>query len=170
MPLSMHQVSAPVFVRVLKALSAILAKAEAEVEAARLDERELMEARLAPDMLAFPRQIQIASDAAKGAMARLAGQEAPSWPDEERTLAELRGRIDRTVDYVGAIDASGLDGSEARMIHLSLQGGQIKLDFTGEQFLLHFAMPNFYFHATTAYDILRQKGLALSKADFIGAP
>lgn len=170
MSLSMYDVSAPVFVRVLKALSVVLGKAQAEVEAGRMDEHELMEARLAPDMFALPRQVQIASDAAKGAMARLAGQEAPSWADDEKTLAELRERIARTVDYVGGIAASDIDDGEERSIHLSLRGGQVQMDFTGRQFLLHFAMPNFYFHATTAYDILRHKGLALAKADFIGAP
>ena len=168
MSLSMHQVSAPVFIRVLEALSAILAKAEAEVAAGRLSEAELMEARLAPDMFAFPRQVQIASDAAKGAMARLSGRDAPAWPDEEKTLAELRDRIARTVDYVRSIPAAELEGSETRDIHLSLRGGQVKMDFTGERFLLHFAVPNFYFHVTTAYDLLRHKGVALTKADFIG--
>ena len=169
MTLSMFQASTPVFVRGLNALSAVLGKAQAEVDAGRLNEAELMEARLAPDMFALPRQVQIASDSAKGTVARLAGRDAPAWADEERTLAELRSRIARTVDYIRGGPASEIDGSEDRPIHLSLQGGKFVLDFTGQDFLLHFAMANFYFHTTTAYGILRQKGLPLAKSDFIGA-
>ena len=167
MTLSMHQASAPMFVQTLRALCAILEKAQGEVDAGRMGEAELMEARLAPDMFPLARQIQIASDMAKGGVARLAGQEPPAWVDEEKTLAELRDRLARTIDFLTAIPAPQVDGSEDRDIHLVFRNGQT-LEFKGQAYLLHFVTPNFFFHATTAYDILRHKGLPLAKRDFIG--
>ena len=167
MTLSMHQAAVPPVVAQLKALSGILDKADAAVKAGQFGEAELMEARLAPDMFAFPRQIQIASDLAKG-VCRLAGQEPPAWPDEEKTLDELRHRLARTVEFLEALPAAEVDGSEERNIHLSFQGGAVTMDLTGQQYLLRFVLPNLYFHAATAYGILRNKGLALVKRDFLG--
>ncbi len=168
MTLSMHQASVPMFVHTLRALSAILGKAQAEVEGGRMQEAELMAASLAPDMFPLSRQVQIATDMVKNGVSRLAGHEAPAWPDEEKSLAELRDRITKAVDYLLGVPAAQVDGSEDRDIHLSFQGGAITMDFKGQAYLLHFVIPNFFFHATTAYDILRHKGVALSKRDFIG--
>jgi hypothetical protein len=167
MTLSMHKAAAISTVSTLKALSGVLEKAEAAVKAGQFSEAELMEARLAPDMFALPRQVQIGCDLAR-AMVRLTGREPESWPDEETTLAALRQRIARTVDYLEAIPAAEVDGSEDRPIHLSFRGGEVTMDFTGQQYLLRFVLPNVYFHATTAYDILRMKGLEIGKRDFIG--
>ncbi len=167
MTLSMYQASAPVFVRGLENLSAILGKAEAEVEAGKQSEQALMEARLAPDMLALPRQIQIATDTVKGAVSRLAGQEAPAWPDTESTLSELQARIAKALDYARAATPATIDGSEDKTVELKFPNAQFT--FRGQDFLLGFALPNFYFHVTTAYAILRHKGVALTKEDFIGA-
>ena len=169
MTLSMHQASVPMFVHSLKALSAILGKAQAEVDAGSIQEAELMEARLAPDMFPLSRQVQIATDMVKNGVSRLAGQEAPAWPDEEKSLPELRERIAKAVDYLGGVPAAEVDGSEDRDIHLSFQGGALTMDFKGQAYLLHFVIPNFFFHVTTAYDILRHKGVVLTKQDFVGA-
>ena len=167
MTLSMHQASAPLFIHTLRALSGVLKVAEAEVAAGRLNEAELMEARLAPDMLAFPKQVQIATDTVKGALARLAGETAPSWADEEKTLAELQARVAKAIDYAASIPAEKVDGSEERTIHLKF-GDAPGFDLTGQALLLHMALPNFFFHVTTAYDILRHKGAPLSKAHYLG--
>ena len=166
MPLAMSQFSAPVFVRQLAALSAILDKAEAFAAERKIDPAELLEARLAPDMFALPRQIQVATDAAKGAIARLAGAEVPSFADTESTFAELKDRIARTIAYIQSVPAEKIDGSEDREILLTIGGGEMR--FLGQPFLLHFAMPNFFFHVTAAYAILRHKGVEIGKRDFLG--
>lgn len=168
MTISLHQAAAIPIVGTLKALSGVLAKAEAAVNAGQFSEAELLEARLAPDMFPLSRQIQIVSDMVRHGLARLAGREPPSWPDEEKTLAELRQRISRTIEYVHGVPAAEIDGSEGRDIHLSFGGGEVAFDFKGQAYLLHWVVPNFYFHAVTAYDILRHKGLALEKRDFLG--
>ncbi|WP_174299991.1 DUF1993 family protein [Caulobacter sp. S45] len=165
MSLSMYQASAPVFAHMLGNLSAILGKAEAEVDAGRLDEAALMEARLAPDMFAFPRQVQIASDSAKG-VSRLAGREAPSMPDTETTLAQLRDRIARTVEFLNTLTAAEIDGSEDRDIELKMRDRTLNLK--GQPYLLNFVTPNFYFHVTAAYAILRSKGVPIGKPDYLG--
>ena len=165
MSLSMYQASAPVFTRMLANLSAILGKAQAEVDAGRLDEAALMEARLAPDMFAFPRQVQIASDSAKG-VSRLAGREAPSMPDTETTLAQLRDRIGRTVAFLNTLTAAEIDGSEDRDIELKMRDRTLNLK--GQPYLLNFVTPNFYFHVTAAYAILRSKGVPIGKPDYLG--
>ncbi len=165
MTLSMYQASAPVFAHMLGNLSAILAKAQAQVDAGRLDEAALVEGRLAQDMFPLARQVQIASDAAKG-IARLAGREAPSMPDTETTLAQLRERIARTVEFLHTLTAAEIDGSEARDIELKLRDRT--LNMKGQQFLLNFVTPNFYFHVTTAYAILRSKGVPIGKPDYLG--
>ena len=160
MPISMYQASIPLFVRALGNLSAILEKGAAQPDGA-----SLVEARLAPDMLTLAGQIQRASDTAKGCAARLAGIDNPSFPDDEKTFAQLQARITKTVDFLRSVNPEQVDGSEARPI--TLKAGR-DLKFTGESYLLTFAIPNFYFHVTTAYAILRHKGVAIGKMDYIG--
>ena len=162
MSFSIHQASAPVIVRALSNLSAMMDKALA----AGLDEKVLLEARLTPDMHPFPRQIQMASDSAKGGIARLAGVEAPSMPDTETTFAELKERIARTIAFVKGVDASAFEGSEDREIVLTFPGNS--MTFTGADFLTGFMLPNFYFHITTAYALLRANGAPIGKMDFLG--
>ena len=166
MSLSMYQASVPVFVQLLEALSVCLDKAIAHAEAKKYDSAVLVGTRLIPDMLPFSTQIQIATDHAKGAPARLAGIEPPAMDDNEKTLPELKARIAKTVDFLKTLKPAQIDGSEARPIELKLRTRT--LNFTGQVYLLHFAMPNFYFHVTTAYDILREAGVDIGKRDFIG--
>src|SRR5882672_3902409 len=156
MNISMYQASAPRFVNMLTNLSAILDKAQAHVEAKKLDPAALTEARLFPDMFPMKRQVQIACDAAKGAVARLAGVEVPKHEDTEQTLSELKARIAKTLDFIQTIKPAQIEGSEEKNIHLKL--GPREVDYKGMQYLLGFALPNFYFHVTTAYDILRHNG------------
>lgn len=164
MTFSIHQASAPVLARALGNLSAMIDKALA----AGVTEATLLEARLAPDMHPFPRQIQMASDSAKGAIARLAGVDVPSMPDTETTFAELKGRIEKTIAFIKSVEASKFEGSEDREVVLTFPGNS--LTFTGAQFLTGFALPNFFFHASMAYALLRANGVALGKMDFLGAP
>jgi uncharacterized protein len=168
MSISMHSASAPVFVRMLGNLLVWLDKAEAHAAARKFDAANYLGLRLAPDMLPFTRQIQIASDSAKGAMARLAGVEAPKWEDNEATLAEVRARIRKTIDYVQTFSAAQIDGSEGRPITIARRVGD-PLQFDGETFLKHYALPNFYFHVTTAYALLRHAGVEIGKTDYLGA-
>jgi uncharacterized protein len=167
MTISMHSASAPVFLRMLGNLRNWLDKAEAHAAARKFDPANYLGLRLAPDMLPFTRQIQIASDAAKGAMGRLSGQDLPKWEDNEASFAELRARIDKTIDYVKGFSAAQIDGSEQREITIPRRAGE-PLKFKGEVFLKHFALPNFYFHVTTAYALLRQAGVDLGKGDYLG--
>ena len=166
MTLSMYEASIPVFQRALTNLSAILAKAAAHAEAKKFDPVVLVNARLAPDMLPLSRQIQIAADHARGAAARLAGLERPPVADTEATLDELQARIASTLAYIGTFSPAQIDGSEAREITLPLRTGEVKLK--GQPYLLHFAFPNFWFHVTTAYAILRHNGVDIGKLDFLG--
>jgi uncharacterized protein len=166
MSLSMYQASVPAFVQMLNNLSVILDKAEAHAQDRKIESEVLLNYRLAPDMLPFVRQIQIAADLAKGAAARLAGVEVPKHDDTEKTFGDLKARITNTVTFVQSIQPSDIDGSEDRQITLTL--GEHKLNFKGQPYLVHFVMPNFYFHCTTAYDILRHCGVELGKRDFIG--
>ena len=168
MTISMYQASAPRFANMLKNLSAILEKAQAHAEAKKIDPDVLLESRLYPDMLPLVRQVQIASDNAKGAVARLAGVEVPKYEDTEETIADLRARLARPVDFVESIKPAQIDGSEANDIHLKL--GPREVTWKGMQYLLGFALPNFYFHVVTAYDILRHNGVEVGKRDFIGTP
>ena len=169
MSLSMHSASVPIFVRMLSNMLAWLDKAEAHAKARKFDPANYLGLRLAPDMLPFTRQIQIASDAVKNCVARLAGLEPPKWEDDEATLDELRARIRKTIDYAQAAPAAKIDGSEAREILVPVGPGRT-LPFTGEVFLKHFSLPNFFFHATTTYALLRQGGVELGKLDYLGAP
>jgi hypothetical protein len=166
MPISMYQASVPAFLSMLKNLTAIMDKAEAFAAEHKIAPEVLINWRLAPDMFPFVRQVQIAADFAKGTTARLAGAEVPSYPDEEKTFAELKARIAKTLKFVESFTPKDLDGSETRDINFTL-GGQ-NVHFKGEPYLVHFVLPNFYFHATTAYDIIRSFGVELGKRDFLG--
>ena len=164
----MYQASAPRFANILKNLSAILDKAKAHAEAKKLDEQVLTSSRLFPDMFALARQVQIACDPAKGTVARLAGVEIPKHEDTEKTFDELKARIAKTIAFIEGVKAAQIDGSEDKEIILKLQGKDVP--FKGMQYLLGFAWPNFYFHAATAYNILRHNGVEIGKRDFIGTP
>ena len=166
MSLSMYQAAIPAFVQMLNSLPAILDKAEAHAGSRKIDPEVLLNYRLAPDMLPFVRQIQIAADLAKGAAARLAGVEVPKHDDTEKTFADLKSRLAKTVAFVQSFRPNEIDGSEDREINLTL--GEHKMSFKGQPYLVHFVLPNFYFHCTTAYDILRHCGVELGKRDFIG--
>jgi len=166
MAISMYQASVPVFIRSLKNLSAILKKGAAHAKAKKIDPEVLANSRLYPDMFSLIRQVQVASDSAKGAGARLAGIQPPRFKDEETTLSELIARVDKTIDFLRTLKAKQIDGSEAREIVLQFPNAMLR--FTGQDYLLGFAMPNFYFHVTTAYDILRHNGIELGKGDFLG--
>jgi hypothetical protein len=168
MSLSMYQASIPVFVRMFGNLSTILDKAAAYADAKKIDPAVLLNARLAPDMHPLTRQVQIASDAVKGCAARLAGVEMPSYADTESSFAELQARIQKTVDFIEGFSAAQIDGSEGREVVLRFPGAEMK--FTGQDYLLNFVLPNFYFHLTTAYAILRHNGLEIGKMDFLGRP
>jgi hypothetical protein len=168
MKISMHQASAPRFANALRNLSAILDQAQAWAEAKKIDPAVPGGLRLIADMFPLSRQVQIACDTAKGAVARLAGVEIPKHEDTENTIAELKARITRTLDFIESVPAAKLDGSEDREVVLKMRSGEMK--FTGLQYLLGHATPNFYFHCTTAYNILRANGVGLGKKDFIGTP
>jgi len=164
--MSMSNASIPVFEVGLNALSALLDKAEAHVEAKRIDPTTILNARLFPDMFAFTRQVQTACDQAKNGCARLAGVDPPRHEDNEKTIAELKARIAKTVAFVKTLDAEKIDESADREITFPL--GPNKGHMKGADYLKHFAVPNFYFHVTTAYDILRHCGIEIGKRDFIG--
>jgi len=166
MTISMHSASVPVFVRLLTNLSAWLDKAEAHALAKKFDPAVYLSARLAPDMLAFTKQIQIGCDAAKFGVARLAGISAPKFDDDETSLAELRDRIRKTVEFVSSVPADAIDGSEEREINVPGRNGPTQ--FKGEAYLKHFVLPNFFFHMSISYALLRHNGVDLGKADFLG--
>ena len=166
MSLTMYQASIPTFIHGLNNLSAILTKASAYAAARKIDPSVLVNARLAPDMFPLSRQIQIASDGVKGCAARLAGIEVPSFPDTETTFDELQARIAKTITFLKSVTAKQIDGSEERDITLKVGGNDMR--FKGEHYLLSFVIPNFYFHITAAYAILRHNGLDIGKRDFLG--
>jgi uncharacterized protein len=163
----MYAATIPPLVQTVTALSAILAKAEAHCAEHKIDEAALTGFRLFPDMLPFTRQVQLASDFACRTPARLTGAEVPSHPDVETTLAQLQTRLATALAYLGSFTEPAFDGAATREITLKMRHGE--LSFTGQVFLSQFALPNFYFHATTAYNILRHNGLPLGKRDFMGA-
>lgn len=167
MSLSMYQASVPVLVRALTNLSAILKKAEAHAEARKIDPAVMLGWRLAPDMYNLTRQVQIASDGAKGCAARLAGVEVPSFPDTETTFEELQARIARTIDFVKGLDKAAIEDSADRHIVLKMRSGEIP--FNGVSFLTGFALPNFTFHVVAAYAILRSIGVEIGKMDYLGS-
>jgi uncharacterized protein len=163
--LSMHAVSAPVFVRMLNNLSTILAKAEQTAQAKGYDPSVLLNARLAPDMFTLIRQVQSAADQAKGCVARLAGHTPEVMEDTETTFAELQARIRKVIGIVESYKPEQLDGAEAREIVIKIPNSEFK--FSGVDYVNHWVMPNFYFHLTTAYAILRHNGVELGKRDFL---
>jgi len=167
MAISMHSASVPVFRQMLTNLLAWLDKAQAYAETRKFKSDNYLGLRLAPDMLPFARQVQIATDHAKSCTARLAGVENPKYEDNEATLDELRARIRKTLEIMQSVPADKVDGSEEREIVVPLRNGELK--FTGERYLKHYAMPNFYFHCTTAYALLRHAGVDIGKVDYIGA-
>ena len=166
MNISMHQVSAPRFTNSLKNLAGILDKGQAYAEAKKVEPTVLTSARLYPDMFPLSRQVQIATDTAKGAIARLAGIENPKYEDTERTFEELKARIEKTIGLIDGVKTEQIDGTEDKEIVLKLGGSEMR--WTGMQYLLGFALPNFYFHVTTAYDILRHNGVEVVKRDYLG--
>jgi hypothetical protein len=162
----MYQASVPVFQQMLTALSANLDKGAAFADAKGISHAELVAARLAPDMFPLSRQVQIATDHAKGATARLSGRENPKYEDTESTLSELKARIAKTLDFVSGVPAGEIDGSEERDITITVAGQPRTLK--GQRYLIHNALPNFFFHVTTAYDILRHEGVEVGKRDYMG--
>jgi|SRR6185369_1432207 hypothetical protein len=166
MPFTIYDASIPPMTRSLENLAKIMDKAVAQAKAEDKPLSSLLEARLAPDMHPFPFQIQSASDAAKGCAARLAGIDAPSMPDTETTFPELQQRVARTIAFLKSVSASKVAGAEDREIVMKFPQGEMK--FTGRDYLTGFALPNFYFHVTTAYDLLRNKGITIGKMDFLG--
>ena len=167
MTISMYQSSAPVFVKMLGNLKGILEKAAAHAQAKKIDESAFLTARLFPDMLPFTSQIHIATDFARGTCARLAGAEPPSIESNEKSFAELVSRVDRSIDYIKSLKAGEIDGSEGREIVRPVRGKPVQ--FTGQNYLLKYALPNFYFHVSMAYALLRHGGVELGKPDFIGS-
>lgn len=166
MSISMVQATSPRFVNGLRNLSHILKRAQAHALAQRYDPQALLQARLFPDMFPLMRQVQIACDNAKGAVARLAGLEVPKHEDTETSFDDLQARIDKTIHFIEHVDAVKLDGSEVRAIHLKVGGKE--LHFVGSQYLMGWAWPNFHFHMTAAYCILRHNGVPVGKTDFLG--
>lgn len=163
---AMYRASVPVFVQYLTALSAILKKAAEHAQAKKIDPAVFTTGRLAPDMFPLSRQVQIATDNAKGATARLSGTELPSYPDTEVTFDELQARITKTLAFIQGVKPEAFAGSEDKDI--SFKAGQRELAFKGMEYLSTFALPNFFFHVTTAYAILRNMGVEIGKLDYMG--
>jgi len=167
MTTALYAPSIPVFKQILGSLSIILDKAEQHCADKKIDPQALLSFRLYPDMLPFMRQIQIACDFAKGCAARLAGAAVPAYDDSEQSFADLKARIAKTLAFIDSMPADAIDGSAERAI--STGSGEKTKHFTGLSYLVHYALPHFYFHATTAYDILRHNGIDIGKKDFIGS-
>lgn len=166
MSITPYELSIPTFQCGFTVLSKLLDKAEAFAEEKKIKPEILVNARLAPDMLSLAGQIQRMSDTAKGAAARLTGTEAPSFPDDETTLGDLRARIEKTVAYLASVPEAAFEGAADRTVVLKTRGGE--MSSSGKDYLLTFVLPNFYFHLTTAYAILRHNGVAVGKLDFLG--
>ncbi len=166
MSLSIHAATVELFVPMLGNLANMLAKAKAHAEAKKLDAGVLEGLRLAPDMFALRRQVQLATDFAKNSTARLAAIDAPKFPDEEQTLEELIGRIHKTIEWLKTITPAQLEGAETRHIVLPLRTRTLEMD--GMPFIQRWTLPNFYFHVTTTYALLRQAGIEVGKQDFLG--
>jgi hypothetical protein len=165
MPLSMYQASVPVFIHALTALSGILDKAAAHAETRRIDPTALLQARLFPDMFPLTRQVQSSSDTAKAATARLAAIEIPRFADTETSFSDLKTRIAKTVDFVRSVDARAIDGFEERPVVFVTSGRERTM--TAQAYLFGHALPNFFFHVSTAYGILRHNGVELGKRDYL---
>ncbi|HSC00787.1 MAG TPA: DUF1993 domain-containing protein [Burkholderiaceae bacterium] len=168
MSISMYTASVPVFTKTLTNMLGWLDKAEAHAKARNFDPSVYLTLRLYPDMLPLPAQVRIAGDAAKGCAARLAGKEPPVFEDNETTLDQLRERIRKTLAYLETVSARDIDGSEEREIVIPARNREPRR-FKGEYYLKHWALPNFFFHATTLYALLRHNGVELGKADFLQA-
>ena len=168
MSLTMHSASVPLFAQMLKALAGVLQKAEAHAAAKKIEPGVLLEYRLAADMFPLRRQVQIAADFAKGPAARLAGVDVPGWADDETTFADLQARIAKTLEFIGGLDAAKFDGSESREIVLR-PGTDKEQRYDGRAYLVNYAIPQFLFHVTAAYAILRHAGVDVGKKDFMGA-
>ncbi|RKH27113.1 DUF1993 domain-containing protein [Corallococcus sicarius] len=167
MAISMSSASTPIFVSMLGALSKCISKARAHAEAKKFDPNVLVTVRLAPDMLPFKNQVQIACDSAKFCVARLSGVDAPAFEDNETSLSELEARIAKTIAFIESVPAEKLNGTEEKSISVPRRGHD-PMQFSGEGYLKQFALPNFFFHVTTAYALLRHNGVDLGKADFLG--
>ena len=167
MSISLHQASIPLFVRGLKNLSNLLEKGAAYAAEKGIEPSELIEARLAPDMLALAAQVQRVSDTAKLSGERLSGIESPKMADEETTFPQLQERIAKTIAYLESLPVADVDAGEGRTITMNF--GPIKPEFSGADYLFNFALPNFFFHVVTAHDILRHKGVEVGKRDYLGA-
>lgn len=167
MSISMYSASVPMMKTLLNALSANLDKAAAWCEAKKVEQTTLTADRIALDMFPLSRQVQIATDMAKGGIARLAGVEIPAYADDEKTLDDLKARIAKTVAFIESIPASAIDGTEDKEIVLKMRAGD--MTFTGQRYLIGFVIPNLTFHCTTAYNILRGNGIDIGKRDFLGA-
>jgi uncharacterized protein len=161
-----YELLSSTFTKMLPNLKEILSKAEADAERRKIDPKVFLEARLAPDMFALTRQVQIVTDQVKGGLARLSGSEVPNWPDDEKTFADLRARVDKAIDYTKTFSAAQFEGAETRQVELKFP--QATFTFTGRDYLLNFVVPNFYFHMTAAYAILRHNGVPIGKGDFLG--
>jgi len=168
MSMSMYRASVPVFLQILPCMSSVLDKAAAFAAAKKIEPQVLFDARLYHDMFPLTRQVQIATDFAKGACARLAGVEPPKYPDTEASFDDLKARIAKTIAFIKEFKPSQIDGSEERDISLQM-GGQTR-NFKGENYLVSVVLPNFFFHATTTYAILRHNGVDLGKQDFLRPP
>lgn len=166
MAISMYQASIPQLTKMLANLSNILKKGEEFASAQSLDSKALVEGRLAANMFPLSKQVQIACDQVKNGMARLAGIEPPKFEDNETTFAQLQDRITKTLAFANSLKPEQIDGTEAKEIKFSVQ--EWKFEFVGEQYLLTWIIPNFYFHVTTAYDILRHNGVEVGKSDYLG--
>jgi hypothetical protein len=167
MTVNAYQATVPAFIQILTALSAILTKAQAHAEAKKIDPSVFVNARIAPDMFPLARQVQIASDQAKGACARLAAIDIPSFADTETTFPELQARIAKTLDFIKGLKPAQFDGAFDRNVTLKIAGQD--MSWKGDVYLHQFALPNFYFHATAAYAILRHNGVDVGKRDFLGS-
>ena len=166
MTVSMHQAAVPTISRALTNLIAILEKGAASCEARKIDPAVIVKSRLAPDMFPLAKQVQIASDVAKGACSRLAQQEPPSWEDNEKTFADLVARLKKTIALIEGIDAKAMEGSEGRTI--TWKAGENTRSMVGQAYLFNHTLPNIFFHCTTAYDILRHNGVEIGKRDYLG--
>ncbi len=167
MSMSMYAASVPLMKTLLGALSNVLQKGADNAKARNFDESVLVNARLAPDMFALARQVQIATDMAKGGVARLAGVDIPAYEDNETTIEALKGRIAKTLAFIESIPASKIDGTEEKEVVLKMRAGD--MTFTGQRYLIGFVIPNLTFHCSTAYNILRHNGVDVGKRDFLGA-
>jgi uncharacterized protein len=169
MTVSMYSVSIPIFIQHLNGLNTVLDKAASWAAARKVNEADLLNMRLSPDMFNLARQVRAATDHAANAAGRLSGRELLKFANDETTIAQLKDRIAKTIDYLKSIRQNEIDTTETKDINITFPSGQTR-QFTGQSLLLGNSLPNFYFHATTAYDIIRQCGVEIGKRDFMGTP